>query len=121
MNRRYDSDLDAAEAVAGIPEDELIARQAHLDRETRWTDFVAWLRAESLRPEYLRLPWVNIATCAVDAFRNSADPWGDGQGATYQQPYLDFAETEGWPEVFIALARAMREEEQERERLLTQG
>ena len=35
--------------------------------------------------------------------------------------YLDFAETEGWDGVLNAIARAMRDEEQERERLLTQG
>ena len=107
MNRQYPSDLDAAEAVSGIPESEIRARDEEREREQRHAEFVAWLKKE----RFCDRGWGVIAHIAAESLY-SVGLHPD------QQPYRDFIASDGVPALFAALSRAMREVEVERENLL---
>ena len=104
MNRQYPSDLDAAEAVSGIPESEIRARDEEREREQRHAKFVKWLKKEYR----VDSSWVDIVHDAAAAVE------GDITGECME----DFIASDGVPALFAALSRAMREVEVERENLL---
>lgn len=117
------SDRDWRDVVFGFSEAEMVAREEEETREKETTEFVDYLKEEYGIPHLGGIRgfrWLAMsAFVAVDHFerpealRNAP--------ATYQDKYAEFADRYGWPAVFGALSRAMREIEQERERLLTQG
>ena len=103
---RADSDVDYQNALFGIPESEIAAREAEREREERWAEFVSWAR--HARPSVLLRTVSLLMEGQRDPFyANSATDRIDG-----------FAETEGWDGVLSAIARAMREEEQFRRELV---
>lgn len=113
----YPSDLDYALAVDPEPDPE---RQAEEARETRWRDFVAFLRAEHQRRGSGLWTWGLLGSRVADALRQSIRPWvywsypGD---QALHDAIVDFAGVEGWPAAISSLAIAMRDDEQARREL----
>ena len=107
MNRLYPSDRDAAEAVGGIPEDELRARDEERERELRHAEFVAWLKKQYMEDGAIwRFVVQDVSFEMAEATRFG------------RVEIRDFIASDGAPVLFAALSRAMREVEVERENLL---
>lgn len=114
-------DRDIRDALFGIPESEIQARMDEDIRVEETNAFVDYLKAEVRTPMgggIRGLSW--IAMCAYTALDFLEHP-ARRRPSCYQDKYEEFADRYGWPAVFGALSRAMREIEHERERLLTQG
>lgn len=114
MNRMYPSDMDAAEAVSGIPESEIRARDEEREREQRHAEFVATLKHEYAIDGHT---WSVVAQLAADSL-SCSDASRGVNGKAAALPYVDFIVSDGVPALFAALSRAMREVEVERENLL---
>lgn len=115
------SDRDWRDVVFGFSEAEMVAREEEETREKETTEFVDYLKAEVRTPMgggIRGFSW--IAMCAYTALDFLEHP-ARRRPSCYQDKYEEFADRYGWPAVFGALSRAMREIEHERERLLTQG
>lgn len=108
------SDMDARDRAFGIPESELLAAQAEADRVARWAEFV-----DDIKPFVWTMPLCMpiFLERAMAASRSEVMP-AEGSVAGI---ILAFKDGQEWSDVLSALARAFRDVEQERERLLTQG
>jgi hypothetical protein len=79
-------------------------REDEAIREARWSAFVAWLKGD--RPKSLS-EFAATLWHLEQLLRRQTDPFYIA--VHLQQPILDFVEREGWPAVFSALSRAMKE------------
>lgn len=89
----------------------VLDRQDDDFREQRWAQFVAWLQARRT----LARTWSPVLDDATRAYwQMHRISGGDIDELTdFQRPFAEFADEHGWPSMFAAIARAMREVERD--------
>jgi hypothetical protein len=88
--------------------EQLADPEAHAQRVDA---FVVWLQGcapPGLRPFKTLSEWSSIVWYVEQIMRGNRDPSYYGSSLTYEQ-IAAFVESEGWPALFSALSRAMRE------------
>lgn len=97
-----DSDMDYRSSRYGVDEGDIQAQLDQEAKEQRWADFVAFLRMQFRR---------NVTTIGhMVAEAHMQSDLGCVTLSEKRQVIRAFGEAEGWPSVYAAIARAMREE-----------